>query len=112
MLLISRKFPADLSLMKDGLERGFYSTNTIKVDGEDRFLVIAHVNDQNIFYINAVVQLTKEVSGFAEMVKGLILLAKSKSCVSLEAISNRCGVVKQAMDLGFRPLGIALHYEY
>lgn len=111
-LLLGRTFQGDeffreSAWLLDGVKAGHYTATTVKAGGVDRFLFAHHTNQQNALVLNAAVQLTPR-SDFNLLFQAGIELARRLNCRAVEFVTRRAGLVKQAVERGFKSEGVLL----
>ena len=106
--LLGKTFATDVTWLQAGLNEGHYRAETVKVAGVDRFLIIFHVNQQRVLFINAAAQLTRDFSDFGALSDGMIALAKKYACRAVEGMTLRAGVLKKLLEHGFTPIGVTV----
>jgi hypothetical protein len=110
ILILSRKINGSANWVRDGLDKGFYEGATVKLAGENRYLVVFHVTDQKTLNINAAAQLTS-YSDLPALLESFVAIAKKKLCVGIEAVTVRAGICKKFFEAGYKPAGVHIYYE-
>jgi len=106
--LLGKTFSTDAAWVSDGIKLGHYKAETVTVGGTARFLLIFHVNQQRVLFINAAAQLTRDFSDFGALSDGMIALAKKYACRAVEGMTLRAGVLKKLLENGFTPIGVTV----
>jgi len=104
--LLGKTF-TDTAWMEAGIQKGFYRAETLRVNGVARFVLVFHVNDQRVLFVNAAAQLTR-ASEFDALIQGVFALAKKYGCAAIETMTLRAGLLKQLLAHGFKPIGVSV----
>jgi hypothetical protein len=105
--LLGKATRGDSEWLKTGLDNGNYQAATVKVKSLDRFLLVFHVNEQKVLFINAAVQLAKDYCDFEILIDSILAVARDKGCRAVEAMTMRAGLLKKVMQHGFVPIGVS-----
>lgn len=105
--MMGRKFDCEADWL---LNKDFYQSQTVRVNGERAFLVFYHVNDQRRLFVNSATQLTAKKIGVASLVQGCRALAQKLGCAGIETMTLRAGLLKELLAAGFKPIGVSVEY--
>jgi hypothetical protein len=105
--LLGKAVRSDAEWLKTGLKKGNYQAATVQVKSLDRFLLVFHVNEQKVLFINAAVQLAKDYCDFEILIDSILAVAREKGCQAIEAMTMRAGLLKKVMQHGFVPIGVS-----
>jgi hypothetical protein len=105
--LLGKATEADVAWVETGLSAGQYQAAAVTVENRPRFLLVFHVNEQKVLFINAAVQLAKDYCDFEVLVDSMVAIARDQGCRAIEAMTLRAGLLKKVMQHGFVPIGVS-----
>ena len=109
--LLGSTFAADMAWIDSGLAQGFYQSTTICVDAVARFVVVWHINQQRVLFVNAAAALTPEFADFTALVEGVKVIARQNGCRAIEAMTLRAGLLKKLLADGFETIGVTVQFK-
>ena len=109
--LLGSTFAADMAWIDLGLAQGFYQSTTICVDNVARFVVVWHVNQQRVLFVNAAAALTPEFADFTALLEGVKYIAGQNGCRAIEAMTLRAGLLKKLLADGFKTIGVTVQFK-
>jgi hypothetical protein len=106
--LLGKTFAQDVQWLGAGVKDGTYKSSVVRIGSVDRFLLVYHINDQNVFFVNGAAQLTPKGGDFDALLEAVVTLAKKHACRAVETITIRAGLLKKMLAAGYSPIGVSL----